>query len=135
MSIWRGLEQQMDAIVDGEFAEPVEIHPWKGGQIGTGHGQPDPNRRVLYANAVYVVPGARATGEGGTRASGQAMGRQAEADEWVAITEDQLGNPAYWKMYDRVFLPERGTWHTISVITPSATGRYNVNLIRLQEPV
>jgi len=135
MSIWRALEQQMDAIVDGEFAEPVELHPWSGGQQAGNKGQPDPSRPVLYANAVYVVPGARATGEAGTRAAGQSQATQVPSEQWIAITETQLGNPGNWRMYDRVYLPERGTWHTISFITPSATGRFNVNLIRLQEPV
>jgi hypothetical protein len=105
--------------------------------IGTP--QADPSRAVLYCIGVYVTPGSRATGESGTIASGVARSEAGmlTAAEWVSITEDQLGDPAKWgpavSNYDRVYLPERGTWHTINSITPSATGRFNVNLVRVQE--
>jgi hypothetical protein len=90
---------------------------------------------VLYCIGVYVMPGAAATGEAGTIAIGRSNvgGPVLTAAEWVSITEDQLGNPANWQPNDRVYLPERGTWHNINSITPSATGRFNVNLTRVQE--
>jgi hypothetical protein len=134
MSFWRGLQQWMDAIVDQQFAEPAEFHPWKGtvdDATGLSSG-PDPERKVLYVNAIYVVPGARATGEAGTRAAGMAS-QVVQSEEWISLTGEQIGDPAMWEAHDRVYLPERGTWHEITTVTPSATDRFNVNLIRLPD--
>lgn len=140
MSIWRNFERLVDAYDDMYFAEPIELHPMIAEEETIGSPQPDPARSVLYCSGIYVVPGARATGESGTIAAGVARSEASilTAAEWVSITEDQLGNPALWgpavSNYDRVYLPERGTWHTINSITPSATGRFNVQLVRVQEP-
>jgi hypothetical protein len=131
-SSWRGLQQWMDAIVDQQFSEPVEFHPWVGGAddaTGTS-ARPDPDRAVLYTTAVYVVPGARATGEGGSRAAGMAIAA-VTSEEWISITGEKLGDPSSWIARDRVYLPERNSWHEISNVVPSATDRYNVNLVRL----
>jgi hypothetical protein len=136
MSIWRNFERQVDAAVDAYFAEPIELHPMMGAEdTSVGGPQVDPSRAVLYCIGVYVMPGAAATGEAGTIAIGRSNvgGPVLTAAEWVSITEDQLGNPANWQPNDRVYLPERGTWHNINSITPSATGRFNVNLTRVQE--
>ena len=140
MSIWRAFERQMDVLVDGQFGEPIELHPMISEEETTGSPEADPSRSVLTCIGVYVTPGSRATGESGTIASGVARSEAGmlTAAEWVSITEDQLGDPAKWgpavSNYDRVYLPERGTWHTINSITPSATGRFNVQLVRVQEP-
>lgn len=134
ISSWRGLQQWMDALVDQQFDEPVELHPWRGGAddaTGTTSG-PDPERAVLYTTAIYVVPGARATGEGGSRAAGMAIAA-VSADEWISITGEKLGDPGSWLARDRVYLPQRNMWHEISHVVPSATDRYNINLIRLPE--
>ena len=134
-STWRNLQRVMDSMIDGQFSEPVEIHPWTGGQHAADDGAPDPTRAVLYTNAMYVVPGSRATGEAGTRAAGITTKIQT-ADEWISITEDAIGSPENWTMYDRVYLKERQPgeqWHTIAEIIPSATGRFDIHLIRLKE--
>jgi len=134
MSSWRGPQRRMDALVDRQFAEPVELHPWRGGAddaTGATSG-PDPERAVLYTTAIYVTPGARATGEGGTRAAGMALAA-VTAEEWISITAQKLGDPSTWIARDRVYLPERNMWHEISNVTPSSTDRYNINLIRLPE--
>lgn len=140
MSIWRTFERLVDAYDDRYFGEPIELHPMIEEEETTGAPEPDPSRSVLYCIGVYVTPGSRATGESGTIASGVARSEAGmlTAAEWVSITEDQLGDPAQWgpvvSQHDRVYLPERGTWHTINSITPSATGRFNVQLVRVQEP-
>lgn len=131
-SSWHGLQQWMDGLVDNQFAEPVEFHPWHGAAddaTGATSGA-DPNRAVLYTTAVYVVPGARATGEAGTRAAGLAT-QVLQSEEWISIVGEKLGDPGSWLAHDRIYLPERGTWHEISTVIPSATDRYNVNLIRI----
>ncbi len=132
MSGWRSIQRRMDALVDRQFSEPVELHPWTGGaDDATGRTSgPDPDRAVLYTTAIYVVPGARATGEGGTRASGMALAA-VTSEEWISITADKLGDPSMWNARDRVYLPERNQWHEISNVVPSATDRYNVNLVRI----
>lgn len=135
-SPWKGLEQIVDGIVDEQFAELVEFYPWSGGQHVADEGALDPTRSILRTTAIYVTPGAAATGEGGTLATG--MARFQSANEWVSITRDKLGDPANWVMYDRVYFPERDPeqqWHSISEIVPSATDRYNVMLIRLKVDV
>jgi hypothetical protein len=139
MSIWRGFERLVDAYDDVYFGEPIELHPMLSEDETIGTPQADPGRSVLYCVGVYVTPGSRASGESGTIASGVARSEAGMlmAAEWVSITEDQLGDPAKWgpavSNYDRVYLPERGTWHTINSVTPAATGRFNVNLVRVQE--
>lgn len=132
---WRAFQRRVDGYVDKTFSEPIELHPMLGGEFATGTAQPDPARVVLYCRGVYVMPGGRTTGEAGTVATGLARseGNVLTSMEWVSITEDQLGNPGNWQPYDRVFLPERGTWHQINSVTPSATGRFNIQLTRVQE--
>jgi len=140
MSTWRAHQRAMDAEVDFEFGEPIELHPMISEEETTGSPAPDPSRSVLTCIGVYVTPGSRATGESGTIASGMARSEAGvlTAAEWVSITEDQLGDPAKWgpavSNHDRVYLPERNSWHTINSITPSATGRFNLQLVRVQEP-
>lgn len=122
----------MDGLIDNQFSEPVEFHPWKGAAddaSGATSG-PDPARAILITTAIYVVPGSRATGEAGTRAAGLAT-QVVQAEEWISIVGEKLGDPASWLAHDRIYLPERNTWHEISSVTPSATDRYNVNLIRI----
>lgn len=126
----------VDDAVDNQFADPVRLIPWKGGQRVSDTGSQDPTREVLDTVGVYCTPGARAMGEAGTIASGLATSVQT-GREWVSIQEDRLGDPSVWKMYDRVFLPNQlpnQQWHSIQEIQPSATKRYNVLLIRLQDP-
>lgn len=133
LSPWHALESATDAIVDAQFAEPVEFHPWNGGQHAFGDGFADPTRQILITEAIYVVPGARATGEAGTMAMGLST-RVVTNDEWISISEDNLGDPVHWQMYDRIYLPERDPsqqWHSITVVMPSATARYNVYTVRL----
>jgi hypothetical protein len=134
-SIWRQQQRRVDTLVDQHFSEPIIMYPWQDGQHATGTGTPDATRTVLYSNACYVVPGAHGTGEGGTKAAGLTTKIQT-SDEWISITEDALGGAAYWRQYDRVFLKERPVgeqWHSIEEIIPSALGRFDIHLIRLQE--
>ena len=99
-----------------------------------------PIDRCSSALASMQCPVAGPPGEAGTVATGLSHSEAGVLSgmEWVSVTEDQLGNPANWgpavSRFDRVYLPERGTWHTINSITPSATGRFNINLTRVQEP-
>jgi len=140
MSVWRQFQRRADAFVDSIYSEPIELHPMQDADEATGSVEPDPDRAVLYCIGVYVMPGARATGESGTIASGLARNEAnvLTSSEWVSITEDQIGDPSKWgpatSRADRVYLPERGTWHTINSITPATTGRFNINLTRVQEP-
>ncbi len=134
ISSWHGLQQWVDAIVDQQFSEPVEFHPWRGGAddaTGASSG-PDPDRAIVRTTAIYVTPGARATGEAGTRAAGMALAA-VTAEEWISIVGEKLGDPSIWLARDRVYLPERGSWHEVSKVEPSATDRFNVYLIRLPE--
>lgn len=138
----------MDTIDDLHFAEPVWFYPMTsnsggmGGGDATGEGgAQDQTRSILKTMGIYCVPGASATGEGGSQASGMAV-KEVTSNEWVSITEANLGDPSVWQQGDRVFFPERNAfyvgrdgWHTISTITPSATGRFNVMLLRLKEGV
>ena len=125
----------MDILVDGTFSEPVVLTPWTGGQHATNAGTPDPTRKPISTIGIEVMPGARASGEAGTVGAGLST-RIMTSAVWIAIREDYLGNAmADWKTYDRVYLPERPfgqRWFTIENVEPSATGRFNIKLIRLQ---
>jgi hypothetical protein len=125
----------MDSIVDSQFSEPVRLIPWTGGQSISDGGHQDPTRKVLDTVGIYVTPGSSAMGEGGTLASGLTTQIQVSR-EWISITEENMGDPSLWVRYDRVFLPDQlpnQQYHTIESVVPSATKRYNVNLIRLQQ--
>jgi hypothetical protein len=136
MLIWRNFEVLVDNAVDKQFGEPVKLIPWMGGQRVSDTGSQDMSRNVLNTVGVYCTPGARATGEAGTIATGLATNIQS-GREWISIQEENLGDPSLWKMYDRVFLSDQlpnQQWHSIQEIQPSATKRYNLLLIRLQDP-
>lgn len=133
--LWWALQRNMDQIVDRQFSERVVFYPWSGGQNVADDSAPDPTRAVLKTEAVYVTPGARGLGEAGTMASGLASNIQSSR-EWLSIMSDKLGDASLWRSYDRVFLPDQSPnqqWHSIEKIEPSATKRYYVYLIRLQE--
>src|ERR1035437_9400804 len=92
---------------------------------------PDNSHEILKTKGVYMRPGALITGEGGTQ--GASLSTQiVENDTWLSIVGDVIGGdePIFQKD-DRVYWPERGEWWAISYITPSATNRPNVHLIRL----
>ena len=126
----------MDDLVDRQFGEPVELHPWaemsEDSISGEGSG-PDPARSVISTVGVVVRPGARATGESGTIGAGLAT-QVVTQEIWVSIQEKYVGQIGQWHSYDRVRLPERyEQWYTIARIDPSATGRPNFHLIRLAQ--
>jgi hypothetical protein len=129
---WRVLQQRMDGIVDDQFAEPVHLIPWSGGQRVSDEGQQDSQRVVIRTVGVYRTSGA-------PTADVEAPGINANtqvAQEWVEITEYNMGDPGNWNAYDRVFLPDQlpnQQWHTIQSVIPDATKRYHVMLIRLQQ--
>lgn len=130
-SIWQNQERRVDAAVDRQFAEPVELWPWVKPQY-TGEGGPDPARQHLRTYGIFVMPGATATGEGGTVGAGLTT-RVVTNDVWFSITEDKIIDYSYWKEGDRVYLPDRDEWFALTFITPSATGRPNLNLVRIQK--
>lgn len=128
---WTTLEARLDAIIDGAWGEPVELHPWTGGSY-TSVGVPDPTRAVVKTTGVYMQPSAR------TVALAMAMGgantaQLVEADVWLSVQEVNIGSLADWRAYDRVYFPNRNQWLSINYTAPSATGRPNIYLIRINE--
>lgn len=131
LSRWRGFEQTLDRIVDRYWDEPVEIHPWTGGDY-SGGGQPDTTRPVLKTRAVYESPTPRVLDM--ARAFGGGGGTQLLQQEvWISMQEDRLGDVRTYKKDDRVFLPERNMWFLINYVGPSATRRPTLSLSRLQD--
>lgn len=130
--IWRGFERMMDRIVDNYFGEPVIMHPWTQATVAT-EGDPDPTRKMIEITGILVMPGASATGEGGTIGSGMAT-RVVTNDTWLSIQEDQLVKAKLetWQEGDRVYFPDRNLWFTVLYPTPSVTARPQINLARMQ---
>jgi hypothetical protein len=134
MSIWRDAERRLDAIVDGQFGEPVVFYPWTTDSSSgvTDSGGLDTSRSVVKCTAIYVRTGATIIGESGmAHAFGGSTPLLAQ-DVWVSVSEQQLGDPLVWKEYDRVFFPERNEWYGIAYPAPSATGRPDFHLVRIQ---
>ena len=130
---WRGLERYMDAIVDRQFGEPVEMHPWTEGGI-SDEGGADPARDIIYIIGILVAPGASATGEGGVVSTGMSH-RVVAYDIWLSIQEDQLAKAKLetWQKGDRIYFPDRDQWYTILYPTPSVTARPQIELARMQK--
>ena len=130
MSIWKSLELKMDKIVDRQFAEPVEFHPYTKASY-SDPGSPDPARSILKTTGIYVNPGAAITGEGGTQGANLNF-RLVMQDCWISIIGDYTSSVYNWVRGDRVYLPERGEWWEITYIDLSPTNRPNIHLVRLQ---
>lgn len=133
MSFWRGLEIMMDNMVDNYWAEPVQIIPW--GPIGIDDdGAPDPARKAVNTRGVLVMPGAAATGEAGTMATGMVSG-QLDLTTWLSITDFNLKTLKLSDLQhgDRIYFPERDEWYAMDRPIPSKTGRPQIYLQRLQE--
>ena len=130
---WRALERRMDAAVDRQFGEPVELHPWTTA-TATEEGEADPSRKVIITIGILVMPGAAAIGEGGTVSSGLAT-RVVANDTWVSIQEDNLKGAELhtWREGDRVYFPDRDQWFTVLYPTPSVTARPQIELARMQK--
>lgn len=131
-SMWRRLERMVDSRADRVWGEPVELHPYKPGDA-INEASPDASRGVVYTRGVFMMPGSATTGEGaGAGSSGVDM-KTVTNQMWVSITERNLPNLHTWTPEDRVYLPERDDWYQFSYIQPSATGRPNIYLTRLQD--
>lgn len=130
---WRALERYMDAIVDRQFGEPVEMYPWTEGGI-SDEGGADPHRQPIYIIGILVSPGAAAIGEGGVVSTGMAT-RVVAYDIWLSVQEDQLAKAKLetWRKGDRVYFPDRDQWYEVAYPTPSVTARPQIELTRMQK--
>jgi hypothetical protein len=127
---WRSLQVMADDLVDGQWAEPVEIRPW--GPVGMeDDGAPDPNRPPVITTGVLVMPGAATTGEGaGSGFESGPVSRQT----WLSITEHRLLPMKLHELQqgDRIYFPDRDEWYMVDYPVPSKTARPNIYLTRLQ---
>src|SRR5262252_9502940 len=131
MSLWRSFEQQIDAMVDQYWGEPVELHPMIPGSV-TGDPTADPARPVINTTCVFMRPGAKVVGEGGDSYSRNGA-QQVASECWISIQDARLGGNIFaWKQHDRIYLPERDQWFEINYISPSATGRPDIHLLIVQ---
>lgn len=126
---WRPWQQRLDAVIDNNLGEVVEIHPWATGEGFSSGGGPDPNRAILITTAVYVTAGANAVGE---ISAGVANAKQISQDVWISIQKDVLGTYVPQEN-DRVYWPYRNEWYQIAWSAPSATERPDIHLLRLNE--
>jgi len=130
MSVWAAQEQRLDAVIDRFWGEPVELHPMSGGDVSE-EPVPDSTRNIVFSTAVYMRPGSAVTGEGGTQGAGLSS-QIVENDTWASIVGDVIGgDDPFFEKDDRVYWPERNEWWAITYITPSATNRPNIHLVRL----
>ena len=127
---WRPLERLVDDMVDAQWGEEVEFHPWGGSGIEQGGG-PDPEREVIHTIGILVMPGAATTGEGASDGGGEAPAMLAT---WLSISQHNLkGSKLHeWKQEDRVYFPDRNEWYMVDHPLPSVTGRPNIYLHRVQ---
>lgn len=133
MVFWRGPQVMMDGIVDDYWSEPVRIVPW--GPVGIDDdGSPDPARPALNTIGILVMPGAAASGEAGTKATGMTSG-PVDASTWVSITEYNLlpMKLSDLQQGDRAYFPDRDEWYMIDHPMPSKTGRPQIYMSRIQE--
>jgi hypothetical protein len=133
VAFWRQIEVMMDDLVDDYWAEPVRIVPW--GPVGIDDdGQPDPARKVVNTRGILVMPGAAATGEAGTQATGMTSG-QIDIGTWLSITDYNLKSLKLSDIEqgDRVYFEERDEWYMIDHPIPSKTGRPQIYMSRIQE--
>lgn len=129
---WFALQQRCDAIVDQQWSEPLEIHPWVGGTVSEP-GQADPSRPVIKTVGIYVSPGAQVVGEISTGAAGTDS-KQLENEVWASVQREYIGNyETTYKANDRLFWVWRNEWFTVDYIGPSSTYRPNIHLLRLNE--
>jgi hypothetical protein len=128
---WRALEVLIDDMVDDQWGEPVELHPMAGADVDS-EASPDPTRKILKTVGVLMMPGAAATGEAGTVGTGLTV-KQVQNDVWVSLSERNLkGTLSTWKEEDRAYFPDRDIWYKVLYPIPSATGRPQIYLARLQ---
>ena len=122
----------MDDIVDDQWGEPVELHPWSGSGIEEGGG-PDPTRRAIVTIGILVMPGAAATGEGGAVSTGMSSSPLG-ASTWLSISTHNLKGVALHSLTegDRVYFPDRDEWYSVDHPLPSVTARPQVYLNRLE---
>lgn len=135
---WLGLEQWVDEIVDARFAEMVYIVPWADGTTVYTPGEqgPDPTRRMLVTQAVFLSPGAALVGESGRSTGGSGGGfdtKLLEQECWISVMLDNIGDITAFRESDRVYLADRDQWYTISYLADNATRRPNIHLIAVHD--
>jgi hypothetical protein len=128
---WTALQQQVDYVIDGRWAEPVILIPWIAGtKVYTPTEQgPDPTRKLLKTTGIYVSAGAELVGESGS-AHAQGNARQVGQKVWLSVTTANIGSVTSWVAGDRVYFPNRDMFYNIDFIGDSATLRPNIYLIR-----
>jgi hypothetical protein len=132
---WQALAAQVDTAVDDQWGEPVVLRPWTKEEYQDGG--PDRSRPVVHGRAVYYGGLARATGPGyvgrGGGGSNLSLGERAvEADVYMTIRQEKIDACELIKL-DRVEFPERGETYEVNIISPSATKRPRVSLLRILE--
>jgi hypothetical protein len=127
-SSWWELERVCDSIVDDVWAEPVELYPWKLGGV-EDNPTPDPTRAVLKTRGVFMLPDETGIGAGG------GMTSPLTGVTWVSLSIDSFKASELddWVEGDRVFFPDRQEWYVVDHQSPSATGRPNIYLARLED--
>lgn len=122
-----------DETVDSFFAEPVQLRPWRtdgapgygGGYLGSGV---DSARAVIDTFGIQVTPGTDVVGEGSGFATMTVL-----ADVWISISEERMIDIANWQKGDRVWLEERSELFELLYVSPSATRRRNIALLRIKD--
>jgi len=129
---WRNVAAQLDLYVDTIWAEPTELHPMIPGDIDSNPG-PDPARSIIKTQAVFMKPGADIVGEAGAARAYGGNVHQIVQDTWISICDAKLVvDLTQWRQHDRVFFPWRDEWWEIAWISPSATMRPDIHLLRVQ---
>lgn len=128
---WTALQKRLDFIVDGRWAEDVIMIPWaKGTGIYKPNEEgPDPDRKILRTQGIYVTPGSKVVGEGA-----QSVGdtKLVEQECWLSITQDSLGG-IVWRTYDRIYFVDRDLTYSFNYAEASATYRPNIHLIIVKD--
>lgn len=130
-----GYTQMVDAAIDSVWAEPCRLLPWQELEEMVD-GVPDNSRPVVSCVGVYIMPRPLAISMGalpGQRIGGGAWNaRDLESDVILSIRQQYVDRCQLQKG-DRVIFSQREGVYEVSFISPSATDRPRVSLMRVKE--
>lgn len=121
--------EDMDAVIDEVWAEPIELHPWTKSDIENAGA--DTTRAVIKTEAVRMGYGPNVIAQA---AAGGGNAQTIAAEVWISVRQEALIIPLEeWRQGDRIYFPDRDLWMEISWPAPSGTYRPEFHLVRINE--
>jgi hypothetical protein len=119
----------VDARVDAAFGEPVVLKPMMVQQSGYRETVPDPSRPQVVAVGIYYQE------RGGVEHQDGGFSHSSNISDTMLSIRFEPVEQCNLRKGDRVFFPDRNEWHEVSYVDDEPSGRWDIHILKVIEPV